>query len=231
MKDSIPKAIPYVLVGYFGISLVYNFVYFYMLGIDMRKIPFSWIDYTMSVSFIGPQMLYYAFIFSCGIIVAILFRKDGCCSGKTAKYSRKMIVFISMMVIVIIISAVKNYMSHGLYGISIGYTFAPVFLFLIVTNNRIIKEYYVWLLIAFVVFIFASKAQNEAIKDYCDNTTHIDIGDNGSYILIRSFDKGYVLKNIDSNRMLYISDNSNKKIDVTAHNRDLCSLPRKVTPY
>ncbi len=110
MKDSIPKAIPYVLVGYFGISLVYNFVYFYMLGIDMRKIPFSWIDYTMSVSFIGPQMLYYAFIFSCGIIVAILFRKDGCCSGKTAKYSRKMIVFISMMVIVIIISAVKNYL-------------------------------------------------------------------------------------------------------------------------
>lgn len=212
---------------FFVSSFAYNFCYFYVLGIDLGRVPFTWTDYLTSINIIYWHLCIFTVSYTSWAIFGHLTSNEDTYSLLSSKKSKTKTITIFACILSALFTAVKNMLEFGIYAIPISYTFIPIIIAIaILVNKNIINKYYILYALFSIIVFFTSKAQLDAIQTYCNSEEVIYINGKSSYYLIRPIEKGYIVKIISDNTLLFINESGSNNIFIQNKNRsNICKTP------
>lgn len=211
------------------LSFAFNYMYFYVLDIDLEKIPLSSLDYIMSFNIFGPTLAVGLISQAIGLFWGVSSGEQECLALRTANEEIKLKHFIKekrKRMLFLVLSSIS-----ALFFVIIFYKFGILrtdFIFLmpliatLILISNLTKE------LSFIILIFLSllaytlnTAKSSAVSNYNISIPEIELNNN-TYTAMRIFENGFLVKDLETKKILYITEQG---VKITYN------IPKKITSY
>ena len=206
---------------YAVLSFAFNYMYFYVLGIDLEKIPLSSLDYIMSFNIFGLTLAVTLLTQTSALLLGFYRGKQECLTlsnadeqarqshFKRAKRERIFLSIISACSVFLCAAILYNFdIIHMNFVLLMPFAFAS----LIFSNLK--KEISFPLAIFITLLLFTlNGAKSDAISNYNSAIPETEINSTTCTIM-RIFEKGFLVKEKETQNILFITE-QNIKINYT----------------
>lgn len=211
------------------LSFAFNYMYFYVLGIDLEKIPLSSLDYIMSFNIFGLTLAVGLISQTIGLCWGVSSGEQECSALRTAdeeikqqyfnKENRERKIFLVLSSIIACLFVILYY-NFGILRTNF-VLIMPIIATIIPISNLTKEMSFILLIFLSLLSYTLNTAKSSAISNYNSPVPEIEINNN-TYTIMRIFENGFLVKEKETKNILYITEQG-VKINY--------AIPEKVIQY